>query len=107
MKSEKNCNPLINIFVYILYEKDGYSYLPYYKKWLVRFLIKLFSVFFVFIYFCSGYLYSDIAVILIIIIYHEITYYTQYKKNKELLANLNSRYDRGGFLTNNEVSFIL
>lgn len=107
MKSEKSSKPLIHIFVYILIEKDGYSYLPHYNKWLVRFLIKLFSVFFVFIYFCREYLYFAIAVILIILIYHAITYYVHYKKNKELLANLTSRYDRGGFLTNDEVSFIL
>lgn len=107
MTLEKTHNPLINIYVYILIEKEGYSYLPHYKKWLVLFLIKLFSVFFVFIYFCSGYLYFAITVVLVILIYHVITYHGQYKKNKELLANLNSRYDRGGFLTNDEVSFIL
>lgn len=62
---------------------------------------------FCFYLFCSGYLYFAITVVLVILIYHVITYHGQYKKNKELLANLNSRYDRGGFLTNDEVSFIL
>lgn len=43
MKSEADYKPLVKVLVCILIKKEGYNYLPTYKKWLVRFLIKLFA----------------------------------------------------------------